>query len=585
MQHYGSANMGYDESGYFGCPGAEAFGMDTVVIGNVDTGNSSSVDLLQGPAGSTTFSGNLDRLLVSAAANFPGLGDQLSGGIHDSGLLVDSMNLAAGAFTNELNSISSVNFEVGSDDHSLLLQEMLQQQQQQSQPQSQISQVSHEGEQVVASAWEDSLHVLQEMLLLQQQQQAQQLYHSQAAEQVIFNHATATATPQTLDRAASGGGNYPGESELLSLLQLPRTAFSGLQPNSSGSGYASNSRALKSSSMYNNAGPPTGCISSAAPLNTGDHFYETRRSLHGLPLNSQQQGGVHTASPQSSTSFFHGLPRPVTDTLQAGSASNNSVQVLTRQAAGAQLLVDLEQEKLDEEGKLAASPFGSKRDGSSTAAGLAKGSSDQVRGVNHFATERQRREFLNEKYQTLRSLVPNPSKADRASIVADAIDYVKELKRTVQELQLLVQEKRRARGLGGGHHGAGVRGLDCKRRRIMKSATDQAAKLGNVDSFSVDAGTHLRSSWLQRTSHNGTHVDVRIVHDEVTIKISQRRRRNCLMDVIVALQELRLDLLQASGANIGEHDVFFFNTKIIEGSSTFAGYIAAKLVDAVDRRP
>jgi hypothetical protein len=56
------------------------------------------------------------------------------------------MNLAAGAFTNELNSISSVNFEVGSDDHSLLLQEMLQQQQQQSQPQSQISQVSHEGE-------------------------------------------------------------------------------------------------------------------------------------------------------------------------------------------------------------------------------------------------------------------------------------------------------------------------------------------------------------------------------------------------------------------------------------------------------
>ncbi len=255
--------------------------------------------------------------------------------------------------------------------------------------------------------------MLQEMLLLQQQQQAQQLYHSQAAEQVIFNQATTTATPQTLDRATSGGGNYPGESELLSLLQLPRTAFSGLQPNSSGSGYASNSRALKSSPMYNNAGLPTGCISSAAPLNTGDHFYETRRSLHGLPLHGQQQGGVHTASPQSSTSFFHGLPRLVADTLQAGSASNNSAQVLTRQAAGAQLLVDLEQEKLDDEGKLAASPFGSKRDGSSTAAGLAKGSSDQVRGVNHFATERQRREFLNEKYQTLRSLVPNPSKVHK----------------------------------------------------------------------------------------------------------------------------------------------------------------------------
>lgn len=39
--------------------------------------------------------------------------------------------------------------------------------------------------------------------------------------------------------------------------------------------------------------------------------------------------------------------------------------------------------------------------------GLGKG---EARGTNHFATERQRRNQLNEKYKALRSLVPNPTK-------------------------------------------------------------------------------------------------------------------------------------------------------------------------------
>jgi hypothetical protein len=99
-----------------------------------------------------------------------------------------------------------------------------------------------------------------------------------------------------------------------------------------------------------------------------------------------------------------------------------------------------------------------------------------------------------------------------------------------------------------------------------ESTTDSASnsqsfiQKGN-DAYTVD-GSHLRSSWLQRTSQNGTQVDVRIVHDEVTIKLTQRRRKNCLLDVFGVLLELHLDLLQASGASIGEHDVFLFNTKV-----------------------
>ncbi|KAG0603882.1 hypothetical protein M758_10G127700 [Ceratodon purpureus] len=551
MHRYNSTNnntnnMTFSDTGYFG--GQEGFTMDT------DTGH----DGQPGRNMQTTSSlmanfpaSNLDRVL-DPSAGFPGLGELPSGGIDST-----VENNLTGTFTGDLNASA---YDVA-DDHSQLLQEMLQQQ---SQSQSgQCTQTPPQGG-ASATAWEDSLHVLQEMLLMQQQQQAQQIYQTQAEQ--VFSHTYSMSGANDHHRSGntnSGAPSYsqlkttsfPGESELLSLLQLPRTS----------------SVSLPSFTATNRGkGPLYSNSTIAGPVNTGE-FFESRLGLSHGTLHHPNLGASQTAA-----NFFHSLPR---GDLTGNNNSSNSL--LSRQAP---ILLDLDQDRDDADGKASTSPFGLKRGDHS----LGKGG--EPRGVNHFATERQRREFLNEKYQTLRSLVPNPTKADRASIVADAIDYVKELKRTVQELQLLVQEKRRAAG--------GLSGRKRSHRSLEladgsglpgESTTDSASnsqsfiQKGN-DAFTVD-GSHLRSSWLQRTSQNGTQVDVRIVHDEVTIKLTQRRRKNCLLDVFGVLVELHLDLLQASGASIGEHDVFLFNTKILEGSSTFAGYIAAKMLDAVDHRP
>ncbi|ESW28373.1 hypothetical protein PHAVU_003G281300 [Phaseolus vulgaris] len=182
-------------------------------------------------------------------------------------------------------------------------------------------------------------------------------------------------------------------------------------------------------------------------------------------------------------------------------------------------------------------------------------------------TERQRRVDLSSKFDALKELIPNPSKSDRASVVGDAINYIRELKRTVDELKLLVEKKRH------------------EKQRVVVMMRHKVETEGQEDSnLDPDDGSYnesLRSSWIQRKNKD-TEVDVRIVDNEVTIKLVQRKKMDCLVHVSQVLDQLNLDLQHVAGGHIGDFCSYLFNTKMCDGSCVYASAIANKLIQVMD---
>ncbi|KAF8661846.1 hypothetical protein HU200_056804 [Digitaria exilis] len=192
--------------------------------------------------------------------------------------------------------------------------------------------------------------------------------------------------------------------------------------------------------------------------------------------------------------------------------------------------------------------------------------------------EKQRRQRLTEKYTALMLLIPNRTKDDRATVISDAIEYIQELGRTVEELTLLVEKKRRRMELQGDVVDAVVQAAG--EAAELSSEGEVAAPPAPVV-VAVQRQQPIRSTYIQRRSKD-TSVDVRIVEDDVNIKLTKRRRDGCLAAACRALDDLRLDLVHLSGGKIGDCHIYMFNTKIHPSSPVFASAVANRLMEVVD---
>ena len=132
----------------------------------------------------------------------------------------------------------------------------------------------------------------------------------------------------------------------------------------------------------------------------------------------------------------------------------------------------------------------------------------------------------------------------------------------VEELTLLVEKKRRRRELQGDV-------VDAAPTAVVVAA---AATGGEAESSEGEVAPPppppaavqrqpIRSTYIQRRSKD-TSVDVRIVEEDVNIKLTKRRRDGCLAAASRALDDLRLDLVHLSGGKIGDCHIYMFNTKV-----------------------
>ncbi|OAY59748.1 transcription factor MYC2 [Manihot esculenta] len=142
--------------------------------------------------------------------------------------------------------------------------------------------------------------------------------------------------------------------------------------------------------------------------------------------------------------------------------------------------------------------------------------------LNHVEAERQRRERLNHRFYALRSVVPNVSKMDKASLLADAVTYIKELKAKVDELESKLQA--------------------ASKKSKITNATDNQSTDSMVN--------HIRSSSIYKAK--AMELEVKIVGSEAMIRfltpdVNYPAAR--LMDV---LREVEFKIYHASMSSIKE---------------------------------
>ncbi|TYH40951.1 hypothetical protein ES332_D12G283100v1 [Gossypium tomentosum] len=145
--------------------------------------------------------------------------------------------------------------------------------------------------------------------------------------------------------------------------------------------------------------------------------------------------------------------------------------------------------------------------------------------TNHVEAERQRRERLNHRFYALRSVVPNVSKMDKASLLSDAVAYIKELRSKIDKLeaQLLVQSEK-----------SKLNPINVFENQTTKSAFDNTMKQS--------------STYWPKT----VEVDVKIVGSEAMIRVRSPDIDHPAARLMDALRDLELPVHHASVSNVND---------------------------------
>ncbi|CAL5207020.1 unnamed protein product [Lathyrus oleraceus] len=149
-----------------------------------------------------------------------------------------------------------------------------------------------------------------------------------------------------------------------------------------------------------------------------------------------------------------------------------------------------------------------------------KGTPQDELSANHVLAERRRREKLNERFIILRSLVPFVTKMDKASILGDTIEYLKQLRRKIQDLETRNRQMESEK--------SGV--------TVLVGPTEKK-KVRIVEGNGTGGGVRAKAVEVVAS------VQVSIIESDALLEIECLQREGLLLDVMMMLRELRIEVI------------------------------------------
>ncbi|KAF5462613.1 hypothetical protein F2P56_018603 [Juglans regia] len=209
------------------------------------------------------------------------------------------------------------------------------------------------------------------------------------------------------------------------------------------------------------------------------------------------------------------------------------------------------------------------RDSDATTTRFKKGTPQDELSANHVLAERRRREKLNERFIILRSLVPFVTKMDKASILGDTIEYLKQLRKKIHDLEAhnrQMEVDQRSRSLGDLQRSTSLGDLQrssssLKEQRSGVTVVDRA-RVGMDNRVQVvQPGPEKRKLRIVEGSNGSakaktvdsspppppsptsmeTTVQVSIIESEGLLELQCPYKEGLLLDIMQMLRELRIE--------------------------------------------
>ncbi|TKY52614.1 Basic helix-loop-helix protein A [Spatholobus suberectus] len=165
-----------------------------------------------------------------------------------------------------------------------------------------------------------------------------------------------------------------------------------------------------------------------------------------------------------------------------------------------------------------------------------KGTPQDELSANHVLAERRRREKLNERFLILRSLVPFVTKMDKASILGDTIEYVKQLRRKIQELEARSRQTE-------AEHRSRLAEITAQRTSSSSSKEQQRSGVTVMDKRKVRIveGAVAKTKAVEVAA--ATSVQVSIIESDALLELECPHREGLLLDVMQMLREVRIEVI------------------------------------------